>query len=222
MTKRTETTLNRDGTGRGKKVVTRTVTQTRNPHEPRGAAMRGKPNLANMPVAEIEQLDDSEKILTDKAKLFVKFWAQGHSVVTASTMAGYGDGASYAYRLVHLPSVKAMYAEEKRLYEEAAQMTRQKVMDMQVEAYEMAKLMAEPATMVAAAREIGKMCGYYEPVKVSVKLSGSVAVQQQKMERLSNEELLKLIAEGGAQAIADAVQQLEAPDGGVDDDDQGQ
>ena len=44
-------------------------------------------------------------------------------------------------------------------------MTRKKVMDMLLESYDMAKLMAEPASMVSAAREIEKMCGYYAPVE---------------------------------------------------------
>lgn len=125
---------------------------------------------------------------------------------TAAARAGYGDGATYAYRLIHYPQAKALYAQEKALYEQAAQMSRKKVMDMLVEAYDMAKMTAEPSSMVAAAREIGKMCGYYiETKKVELSVNGSVAIR--KMEALSDEELLKMIS-GGLQAAAEDETQL--------------
>jgi uncharacterized protein YunC (DUF1805 family) len=54
----------------------------------------------------------------------------------------------------------------------------------------MAKLMAEPATMVSAAREIGKMCGYYEPTKVDVALNVTGAL---KLEQMSDADLYKMI-----------------------------
>ena len=80
-------------------------------------------------------------------------------------------------------------------------MTRKKVMDMHLEAFEMAKLMAEPASMVSAAREIGRMCGYYEPVKhtVDVNVKGEVAVRQ--LNAMSDSDLLKLITGGAALSL---------------------
>jgi phage terminase small subunit len=53
--------------------------------------------------------------------------------------------------------------------------------------------MAEPASMVSAWREIGKMCGYYEPVTKKV----DITVTQngfKRLERLSDAELLELIS----------------------------
>ena len=75
-------------------------------------------------------------------------------------------------------------------------MTRKKVMDMHLEAFDMAKMMAEPASMVSAAREIGRMCGYYEPVKqkIEVSVNGQIAVK--RLESMSDEDLLKLVTEG--------------------------
>ncbi len=188
--------------GRGRKVVTKPVTKKR------GAS--GKPEViastiaqnrekyrdtSAIPVAELEDAIDPDKPLTEKAKLFVKFWAQGESVYAAAARAGYGDGATYAYRLIHYPQAKALYAQEKALYEQAAQMSRKKVMDMLVEAYDMAKMTAEPSSMVAAAREIGKMCGYYEPQKI--KIEHSLADGAARMDRLSDEELMEVIRNGG-------------------------
>lgn len=138
------------------------------------------------------------KPLTDKQKLFVKFWAQGESIHTASARAGYNDGASIAYRMVRMPNILKLYEAEKTKYEAAADMSRKKVMDMLVEAYDMAKLMAEPASMVSAAREIGKMCGYYAPVERKVTVSGNLIVD--KMNRLSDAELLKIL-DGASETV---------------------
>ncbi len=196
-------TRNAAGTGRGLKVVTKPATKKRGASaKPEVIAKtvldnrRKYVDTSAIPVAELAETIDPNKPLTEKARQFVKYWAQGESVASAAARAGYGDGATYAYRLIHYPQAKALYNEEKRLYEEAAQMTRKKVMDMFIEAYDMAKLMSEPASMVSAAREVGKMCGYYEPTKtqVNVTLNGQVNVAQ--LGRLSDEELLKIIEQG--------------------------
>lgn len=139
---------------------------------------------------------DPSKPLTEKQKLFVRYWAEGDAITTASARAGYSDGATLAYRMVKMPNVLALYDQYKLAYEEAAQMTRKKVMDMMIESYDMAKLLAEPSTMVAAAREIGKMCGYYAPVETRVKLDVSGNIVHQRLNSLSDAELIKLITEG--------------------------
>lgn len=213
MTARTSSPLNKDGTGRGKKVVTKSVTKKRGASADRTAVIANNRasylDTSSIPIAELGDHIDPNKPLTEKAKLFVKYWAEGNSVAGASAMAGYGDGATYAYRLTRYPQVIELYNTEKALYEQAAQMTRKKVMDMHMEAYDMAKLMSEPSSMVAAAREIGKMCGYYEPVKVNLTLSGAATVAQQNMGKLTDAELLDIVAKGGALAIEHAVRGTE-------------
>lgn len=189
--------------GRGRKVVTKPVAKHRSVALPAekivGKIAKNREKYRDtsaIPVAELEEAIDPDKPLTEKAKLFVKYWAQGESVYSAAARAGYGDGATYAYRLIHYPQAKALYAQEKALYEQAAQMTRKKVMDMLVESYDMAKMTAEPSSMVAAAREIGKMCGYYEPQKIKIEHTLTDGVTQ-RMDRLTDEELLEVIRNGG-------------------------
>lgn len=139
------------------------------------------------------RLIDENKPLTDQMKRFVKFWAEGESITTASFRAGYNDNASYCYRLSVMPNVLKAYRAEKVLYEEASQMTRKRVMDGLLEAIDAARMVSEPSAMVAGWREIGKLCGYFEPVKsrVDVHVHG-----MKRMEGLSDAELLKMIKEG--------------------------
>ena len=103
-------------------------------------------DTSNMSAAEIAEVIHPDKPLTDKQKLFVKFWAEGESITSASVRAGYNDSAAIAYRMTKYPNVLKLYHEIKAKYEEVSQMSRQKVMDGLMEGIEMAKLMAEPAT----------------------------------------------------------------------------
>lgn len=140
-------------------------------------------------------LVDPNKPLTDKQRAFVKFWASGESIHSASAKAGYADGGTLAYRMVHMPNVLKLYNEERARYEQVTGMTFQKVVDMHLEAFEMAKLMAEPGAMVAAAREVGKMHGYYAPVEKKITITGNKALD--RINALSDEDLLKLLEDEG-------------------------
>ena len=160
------------------------------------ARARGKSTSSAASASEI----NPAKPLTEKQKLFVKFWAQGETLPNACLRAGYADDG-VAYRLARMPNVLALKAKYESKYEEAAQMTRKKVMDMHLEAFEMAKLMAEPATMVSAAREVGKMCGYYAPVEHRVKVDVTGNIILDRMNSMSDAELLKVISRGATEAM---------------------
>ena len=165
----------------------------RNDKASRGATARKYQETTTMAGAASVSPD---KPLTNQQRLFAKYWAEGESVQTAMARAGYSvTQYSYGYRMQKMPNVRALYMSEKALYEEASQMSRKKVMDMLLEAYDVAKTVSEPSSMVSAAREIGKMCGYFTVQhKVEVSVSGNVLID--RMNRLSDEELLRLI-EGG-------------------------
>jgi phage terminase small subunit len=65
----------------------------------------------------------------------------------------------------------------------------------------MAKIQADPTAMIAGWREVGKMCGYYEPVKkqIDVNITGNVVME--RLNRLSDSELLKLIEQQTTNAL---------------------
>ena len=170
----------------------------KDPSAGRGAAARAYPNTSTNAGAALVPVD---KPLTEMQLAFVRNWAAGDSILAASERAGYADGGTYAYRMVRMPNILALYEKEKAAYEEAAQMTRKKVMDGLLEAVEMAKLMAEPMTMIAGWREIGKMCGYYEPIRVKADITVNGAVVKERLEQLTDAELLELIQKGAQGGI---------------------
>ncbi len=198
--------LNRSGNGKGLKVVTKPVTKKRGVSvdrtKPIAENRKKYVSASNIPTAQIAETIDPTKPLTEKAKLFVKFWAQGESVSSASARAGYGDGATYAYKLTRFPQVIALYNEEKRLYEEASQMTRKKVMDGLLEGIEMAKLVSEPASVINGWKTIGQMCGYFEPVKRRLDINVSGSIEMSRLNRMSDAELLQAIQKGAAAELA--------------------
>lgn len=153
-------------------------------------------DTSNLSAAEMAEVIDPDKPLTEKQKAFVRFWAEGDSISSASRRAGYNDSGTIAYRMVKMPNILKMKSELSAKYEEAAQITRKSVMDMHLEAFEMAKLMSEPATMVSAARELGKMAGYYAPVEHKVKIDVTGNIVLDRMNSMTDAELLKVISQG--------------------------
>lgn len=170
------------------------------------ARARGKSNNSAALAAEI----DVDKPLTDKQRQFVQEWARGEPLSSAAKRAGYADD-KFVYRLIRQPNVLALKNKLAAEWAEESQMTRKTVMDGMLEAIEMAKLMAEPASMISGWREIGKICGYYAPVEVKMKVDVTGNIMLDKMNGMSDAELLKVITE---QAAAPLLEDISGTGGG--------
>lgn len=158
----------------------------------RVAALRKHSPPSNNTLAQIEKLN-ANRPLTDKQRLFVRAWASGETPRTACAIAGFSENSTnMSWKLSRDPAIIKLYKIEKGLYEQANQMTRKRVMDMLQESYDCAKMVNEPASMVAAAREIGKMCGYYEPeTRININVNGNKMLD--RLQNLSDSDLIKLI-----------------------------
>lgn len=148
----------------------------------------------------------SEKTpLTTQQWIFVREWANGENINTAANKAGYEASQNYGYKLKEMPHIRKQYdliMEENR---RTSQLTRDDVLLGLKDSIEMARLMSEPATMIAGWREIGKMCGFYEPKKIDLNVSVNGSLILENMNKMSDEELLKIIhdAEAGVQDDGD-------------------
>ena len=143
-----------------------------------------------MPAAS---LANPNRPLTEKMREFVKYWAQGETVLMASFKAGYSDNGTYAYRLAKDPAILKIYNEEKRLYAESCQMTRKRVMEGLLDGIETAKLVADPGSIIRGWREVGLMCGYYEPMKKQIDINITGDLTMKHLEQLSDTDLLRII-----------------------------
>ena len=134
--------------------------------------------------------------LTAQQQLFVKHLVLDKMPQTvALRMAGYAPNPSTGSALMKNPKIQRAIAAEREAYAKASGMTKRKVIDGFSEAIDLARIKGDAIAMIAGWREIGKMCGFYEPTKTKVEVSVQGQVLVQRLNALSDEELLKL-AEG--------------------------
>lgn len=67
---------------------------------------------------------------------------------------------------------------------------------MLLAAFETARERAEPAAMVSAARELGRMMGFYAPARVKAQVDVAKLAARDQFERMSDAELLALVEAG--------------------------
>lgn len=147
--------------------------------------------------------------LTDKQQIFVKQIMKGVPQGQAARLAGYKFADQDASVMLRKPHIQDALAYLGKRHEKAADMSRKKVMDGFKEAIEMAKLQGDPSVMVNGWREIGRMCGYYAAEKkiLDVNITAKRAVD--KLETLSDAELLEMIEEDGNVIEGEAVEVLD-------------
>lgn len=137
--------------------------------------------------------DTKPRKLTEKEEILIECMGAGESASAAAFRAGYRDNGGYAYQFAKRPWVQDLIARAAAKNEAANDMTRKKFMDMLMDAFATAKLVAEPASMVSAAREIGRACGYYEPRKTELTITTEGNVVREKITSLTDKQLLDLI-----------------------------
>lgn len=167
-----------------------------------------KPKPAGLPARPSRKkaerlLDEPKGDLNAQQKLFAKFWAEGDSIESAAGRAGYSDPI-YGHQLKIIPKIRQVYEIEKVAYQVAAQVSKEDVINGIKDAIADAKLLSEPATQIAGWREIGKLCGFYEAKKIDLNVNVQGAVMLDRMNKMSDSELLKIINEAAALGVEQA------------------
>jgi len=144
-------------------------------------------------------------VVTEKQDKYIEARLDGKNKLQAATEAGYNvNGVALIEKS---EDVRAALAEARSELSSATQMKRADVIEMLKEAYDMAKLAAEPSSMVSAAKEIGKMIGCYEPETIRIETTRSASNVQRKLMTMSDEELAD-IANGSATVVDGEFQRL--------------
>lgn len=131
--------------------------------------------------------------LSDMQLAFIENILAGMTQTLAARTAGYNNPGVEGHRLMNSVSVKNALRYLHREHEKASRMTRKKVMDGMLEAIDMARLQGESGVMVAGWREIGRMCGYYAAEKKEISVNISAKRTIDKLETMSDAELLEMI-----------------------------
>jgi len=140
--------------------------------------------------------------LTPKQERFATAYAKHHNASLACREAGYsahGRSASVTGTrlLADVCVLERIQALEATAADELG-VSRQRFLYELQEAAALAKSKGDPAAMVAAWREIGKACGFYtvQPIRVELNVKGQV--EMDRLNAMSDAELLSIIAAGQA------------------------
>lgn len=123
---------------------------------------------------------------------------EGATESEAMRAAGYHP--SHGANLMRKEEVQGMLAEARAEVEDLTTIKRLDVLNIFMEAIDMARTLADPGQMINGADKVAKMMGYYAPEKKLVELSVGQNVLQAKFQQMTDEELLE-IAAGRAKVV---------------------
>ena len=138
--------------------------------------------------------------LSPKQLRFVDEYLVDHNGTQAATRAGYGPSGARvaAYRLLSNVAISSLIESRRQADATRLSITRENVLERLLEAFEVARENSEPAAMVAAAREMGKMLGFYAAVRMEASMGVKELAPRGQFERMTDEQLFKLIAKAEA------------------------
>jgi phage terminase small subunit len=136
--------------------------------------------------------------IIEKQQAFADAIVCGSSQADAARAAGYHPGS--ASSVMRQEEIQLMVANAKAEMRELSTIKKLDVLEIFIEAIDMARTLADPAQMINGAREVGRMMGFYEPETLKLEVSGNTAAMASKFKALTDSELLE-IAAGRAKVI---------------------
>lgn len=162
---------------------------------------RPKNQLSPSMVAAPQQSPNPDGPLTEMQRAFVHHLVHNKMTQTAAArQAGFSDPNKYGTQLMKTAKVLKAIEIERAEYAKASGMSKAKVIDGFAEAIDLGRIKGDPVAMIAGWREIGKMCGFYEPSKSKIEVSVTGQVMVERLNAMSDEELLRL-AEGDTSVL---------------------
>lgn len=142
------------------------------------------------------------RLLTTRQTRFIEEYLVDGNGTQAAIRAGYSASGAYteASRLLRNAEVASAIKTRQEADSARLRLSRERVVTMLLEAFEKAKEQAEPAAMVSAARELGRLMGFYAPARVEATLEVGPAAERQRLEAMSDAELVLLIEQAGNRA----------------------
>lgn len=157
------------------------------------------------------------KKLTEKAKGYVENVSRGINKERSAIMAGASINSIPRFEENQL--VQAELAKIRKAVVENTGITREQIATMFMEAAEFARLLGDPMSLIAAARELGKMLGHYAP-EVKKNIHGIDKNELRKaLKDMNDEDLYRLanakVIDGESHRVPDedvpGVPAIEAP-----------
>jgi hypothetical protein len=129
-------------------------------------------------------------VIDEKRKVVADALLEGHSQSDALRAAGYHPGN--ASNVMRQEDVQQYLAEARDEIKEVTTIRRLDVLNVFLEAIDMARTLADPAQMINGAKEVGKMMGFYEPETIKLEMQGAGTAMAAKFKQLTDEELFDI------------------------------
>jgi phage terminase small subunit len=136
-----------------------------------------------------------DAMLTARQARFIDEYLVDANATQAAIRAGSATAGAHVWasRTLRNPKVSAVLKKRLEADSERLRVGRERVISMLLTSYELAKGRKEPAAMVSASRELGRLLGYYEPSKAHMSFSSGGPFQKQ-LEAMPDHELVAMIA----------------------------
>lgn len=133
--------------------------------------------------------------LTTRQARFVEEYLVDGNGTQAAIRAGYSESGAYteASRLLRNAEVARAVKTRQDADSERLRVSRERVVAMLLAAFEQARVQAEPTAMVAAARELGRLMGFYAPTQARVEVDVVAAAERGRFETMTDAELAEVI-----------------------------
>lgn len=135
---------------------------------------------------------EKSAVVEAKQKVFADAILEGRSQSDAARAAGYHP--ANAANVMRQEEVQGYLAEARREVGNLTTIRRLDVLNIFMEAIDMARTMADPAQMINGAKEVGKMMGFYEPETLKLEVEGNTRSLSAKFKSLTDSQLLEIAA----------------------------
>lgn len=133
-------------------------------------------------------------VLTERQDIFVDTMMKTGDRFEAARAAGVmKDGKPAPSMVEKQANIQRALATARDELSSAAQISRADVIDGILEGINMARLAADPATMIKGWTEVGKILGHYAPEVKKIEITDNQKRLQSKFEAMSDADLLKII-----------------------------
>ena len=134
--------------------------------------------------------------LTTRQALFVEHYALCGNAAEAARLAGYSAQTARVIGPENLskPAVKAALQAGQQAFQAELRITKDEVISGLLGAIQMGREQQNPAVIIAGLVQIAKLCGFYEPERVSLTLNADGMQLKAKYAAMTDDELVAIIA----------------------------
>ncbi len=134
--------------------------------------------------------------LSQKQEKFVDFYALSGNSTDAARQAGYSAKTARVIGQENLlkPVIKQALEARQQVFRAELKITKDEVISGLLGAIQMGREQQNPAAIIAGLVQIAKLCGFYEPERVSLTLSADGDQLKVKYAAMTDDELVAIIA----------------------------